>query len=56
MGTLINIASVLFGGSLGLLFSSRLPERVRQTVIAGLGLFTAAIGLRMFLETEHALY
>jgi len=55
MGTLINIATVLIGGSFGLLFGSRIPERVRQTVVAGLGLFTAAIGLRMFLETEHAI-
>jgi len=55
MGTLINIATVLMGGCFGLLFGSRLPERVRQTVIAGLGLFTAAIGLRMFLTTEHAI-
>ena len=42
-GTLINIATVLVGGILGLLFGTRLPERVRQTVIAGLGLFTAAM-------------
>jgi uncharacterized membrane protein YqgA involved in biofilm formation len=55
MGTLINIVTVLIGGSLGLLFGSRLPERVRQTVVAGLGLFTAALGLRMFLQTEHAI-
>jgi uncharacterized membrane protein YqgA involved in biofilm formation len=55
MGTLINIITVLIGGGLGLLFGSRLPERVRQTVVAGLGLFTAAIGLRMFLKTEHAI-
>jgi uncharacterized membrane protein YqgA involved in biofilm formation len=55
MGTLINIVTVLIGGSLGLIFGSRLPERVRQTVIAGLGLFTAAFGLRMFLKTEHVI-
>jgi len=52
-GTLINIVTVLIGGTLGLLFGSRLPERIRQTVIAGLGLFTAAIGVQMFLETEN---
>ncbi len=52
-GTLINVITVLIGGTLGLLFGSRLPERVRQTVIAGLGLFTAAIGVQMFLETEN---
>jgi uncharacterized membrane protein YqgA involved in biofilm formation len=55
MGTVINIITVLVGGSLGLLFGSRLPERIRQTVVAGLGLFTAVIGIRMFLNTEHAL-
>ena len=54
-GTLINVATVLFGGALGLLFGSRLPERLKQTVIAALGLFTAVIGMRMFLETENPL-
>jgi hypothetical protein len=54
-GTLLNIATVLIGGALGLLFGSRLPERVRQTVVAGLGLFTLAIGLQMFLSTQNAI-
>lgn len=54
-GTLLNIGSVLLGGAVGLLFGSRLPERVRQTVIAGLGLFTAALGVRMFIQTANPL-
>jgi uncharacterized protein len=54
-GTLLNIATVLVGGLLGLLFGARIPERVKQTVIAGLGLFTAAMGVKMFLETENPL-
>ncbi len=52
-GTLINVATVLIGGTLGLIFGSRLPERIRRTVVAGLGLFTAAIGVQMFLETQN---
>jgi len=52
-GTLINVATVLLGGTLGLIFGSRLPERIRKTVVAGLGLFTAAIGVQMFLETQN---
>jgi len=52
-GTFINIVTVLIGGTIGLLFGSRLPERVRQTVIAGLGLFTAVTGIQMFLKTEN---
>jgi uncharacterized membrane protein YqgA involved in biofilm formation len=52
-GTLINIATVILGSTLGLLFGNQLPDRVRRTVIAGLGLFTGAIGIQMFLETQN---
>jgi uncharacterized membrane protein YqgA involved in biofilm formation len=55
IGTLVNVATILVGGFLGLLLGSRLPERVRQTVIAGLGLFTLAYGLKLFLSTQNAL-
>jgi uncharacterized membrane protein YqgA involved in biofilm formation len=54
-GTLLNIATVLVGGLFGMVFGSRLPERVRQTVVAGLGLFTGAIGMQMFFKTENAI-
>ena len=55
-GTFLNIATVLIGGTIGLLFGSRLPERLKSTVIAGMGLFTAAVGLQMFLKTQNPLY
>jgi uncharacterized membrane protein YqgA involved in biofilm formation len=55
-GTLLNIAAVLLGGTIGLLFGSRLPERLKSTVIAGMGLFTAAVGIKMFLETQNPLF
>jgi Uncharacterized membrane protein, possible Na+ channel or pump len=55
IGTLLNIATVLVGGTLGLLFGSRLPDRLRKTVIAGLGLFTLAYGLYNFLKTQNPL-
>jgi uncharacterized protein len=35
------------------MFGARLPERVRRTVVAGLGLFTFAYGLLIFLNTEN---
>ena len=54
-GTIINIITVLIGGTLGLLFGARLPDRLKSTVIAGMGLFTAAIGIQMFLGTENPL-
>lgn len=52
-GTLINIVAVLIGGLIGIACGSRLPERVQRTIIAGLGLFTAVIGIQMFLKTAN---
>jgi uncharacterized protein len=54
-GTFINVAAVLVGGAFGLLFGARLPERVRQTVISGLGLFVAAIGVQMAIKMKQPL-
>jgi uncharacterized membrane protein YqgA involved in biofilm formation len=54
-GTLLNVGAILIGGTLGLLFGSRIPDKLKYTVIAGIGLFTAAIGLQMFLETKNPL-
>lgn len=55
IGTMLNITTVLIGGLLGMAFGGRLPERVRQTVVAGLGLFTGGIGIQMFFKTENAI-
>jgi hypothetical protein len=38
-----------------LLFGSRIPERYKGTVIAGMGLFVAAMGLQMFLKSGNQL-
>lgn len=54
-GTIINVIAVLLGGTLGTVLGGRLPERLRQTVMAGLGLFVFAIGLQMFLNTKNSL-
>ena len=35
-GTLINILTVLIGGTLGLIFGARLPERLKSTVVSGM--------------------
>lgn len=54
-GTIINCITVLVGGSIGLFFGARLPQRIHQTVVAALGLFTAVIGINMFLNTNNAI-
>ena len=54
-GTLINVAAILIGGMIGLIFGARIPEKFKNTVIAGMGLFTAAMGLQMFLKSGNQL-
>ena len=54
-GTLLNVATVLIGGTLGLIFGARVPERLKATVVTGMGLFVMAIGIQMFLKTENSL-
>jgi uncharacterized membrane protein YqgA involved in biofilm formation len=55
VGTLINVATVVAGSGAGLLVGSRLPERIRQTVLSGLGLMTLVIGMSMALQTRNPL-
>lgn len=55
IGTILNVITVSIGGGLGTLFGDRLPARVRETVLAALGLFTIAIGLKMALDSQNSL-
>lgn len=55
IGTLLNVAAILIGGTLGLLLGKRLPDRLRLTVVSGLGLFTMAYGISMFLKNHNPL-
>lgn len=54
-GTFLNIGTVIIGGVIGLIFGARIPDRLKGTVIAGMGLFTVAMGMQMFLNTENPL-
>jgi uncharacterized membrane protein YqgA involved in biofilm formation len=54
-GTLINVATVLVGGTVGTFLRSRFPDRVRQMVIWGVGLISLVIGLEMSLSTKNIL-
>lgn len=44
-GTLLNAVAVLIGSLIGLVIGDRLPERVRSSVVTGLGLVTLSIGV-----------
>lgn len=54
-GTILNTATIIAGGLLGLRFGKLLSEKTRETIIIGLGLFTIGISISMFLETNNSL-
>jgi uncharacterized membrane protein YqgA involved in biofilm formation len=55
LGTLLNVVTVLVGGTLGTVLGNRLPEKMRETVVYGLGLMTAVVGMQTALGTENVL-
>ena len=55
IGTIINVGTILLGSLLGILVGKRLKDRLRNTIVAGLGLFTFGYGLMAFIDTENAL-
>ncbi len=54
-GTLLNMLTVAIGSALGLLIGDRLPERIRQSVVAGLGLVTLLVGIQNANKTVNIL-
>ena len=54
-GTIINVITVVIGGTLGTFLGARLPDKMRETVMHGLGLLTFVIGLQMALSTHNIL-
>jgi uncharacterized membrane protein YqgA involved in biofilm formation len=55
LGVLVNVATVLLGSSVGLLFKKGIPERVSQAVMIGLGVCTLYIGISGSLCGENPL-
>ena len=49
-GTVLNVATVLAGATVGLLLGARMPKRIQETLTDALGLFTVAIGLALTLR------
>ena len=55
-GTLLNLLTVLAGGLVGLVLGDRLPARLRENVVAGVGLFVIAMGVKFAIDTAGLLY
>lgn len=56
LGTIVNVATVVAGCAFGLAAGRRVPERMRETIIAGIGLLVIGVGVASFLETENAVF
>ncbi len=54
-GTILNIIAVLIGGSIGILLGNRLPKKVQEIVLHGLGLMALVIGVTMAIGTGNIL-
>ncbi|AEA47911.1 DUF554 domain-containing protein [Archaeoglobus veneficus] len=55
LGTLINAATVLAASAAGILIGSRMPERMRESLMNALGLPVMLIGLSLALKMENFL-
>lgn len=54
-GTFVNVGAVLGGGLVGVFIGARLPEKMRSTVMHGLGLVCLLVGLQMAMKTNNIL-
>ncbi len=54
-GTVLNVSTVLLGGTVGALVGERLPDRFRETALHAIGLMTLLIGFQMALGTRSAI-
>jgi len=55
-GTLLNLLTVLVGGLTGTVLGDRLPPRLRENVVAGVGIFVAVMGVKFAIDTASLLY
>lgn len=55
LGTIVNIIAILLGGLVGLLFGQALSDKIKKTVIQGIGLVVLLIGGSMALQTKNSL-
>jgi uncharacterized membrane protein YqgA involved in biofilm formation len=49
-GTLLNVATVLLGTTIGLLAGARVPRRMQESLTTGLGFFTLVVAIAMALR------
>ncbi len=56
LGTIVNVITVIVGGSIGLILNKKLPDRFIKIFFQVVGLFTLFLGFSMAMETTHVLH
>lgn len=56
LGTLINTATVLIGGTVGIAMGNKFPDRVRVIVVQVIGMVTIGLGLNDLLKTHNMVF
>lgn len=55
LGTIVNTIAIVVGGLIGLFFGKAFPEKIKRTVIQGIGLAILLIGVSMALQSKNPL-
>lgn len=53
LGTIVNAAAIIIGATIGILLKAGIPEKIKNTMMQGIGLSVIVIGLSMALKTEN---
>ena len=56
LGTLINTATVLVGGTVGIAMGNKIPDRVRTIVVQVIGMLTIGLGLSDLPKTHNMVF
>lgn len=54
-GTFLNVAAIILGSMIGILVGNRLPKRIQESVMTGLGLVTLTIGVQSAMQSGNIL-
>lgn len=55
IGTIVNAVAIIVGGLLGTVLGHRFPDKVKMTVIQGMGLTFLLVGMQMAIKSQNIL-
>jgi len=56
IGTIINVIAVVLGSIIGLVFRSKVPQRLINISFVGIGIFTMILGIQMAIASQEQLF